>query len=390
VAPIRPISAASFLPLRSGGVARLRKTPSSLCNKTYFRVSKKPFSYVFLLCSKLAMDYNHIPLYPYDLDPYRILSPRRIRQELPAAPPATPPEPPPPPDPPPSETVEDRVDAGWPHPPGGGSDIPDAAYWENPPAPRDHVADPTNPGGDQAAPASEPDSPEAENTRLMRAWLDEHWDIVEAMARAGEAPRRPPPPPPPEPPGPPPPVHVRRGDRWNKWKMAEFLRQLAATHSVTAAARSVGMSRPSAYRLRNRLKGQPFDVAWEAAFRQGFDNLAHAALELALEGEEVPHYYQGELKGTHRKRHPNLMLGLLRMTNRMGAPMLGRYGAAAEYYSERWDLMLERVGTGPVRWDDEYDALPQEERAKLPDERRTVDLIVARNLPDEPKGRFGR
>lgn len=228
----------------------------------------------------------------------------------------------------------------------------------------------------------------------MRAWLDEHRDTVEAMARAGEAPQRPPPPPPPEPPqppSPPPPVHVRPGDRWNKWKMAEFLRQLAATHSVTAAARSVGMSRRSAYKLRARLKGQPFDVAWEAAFRQGFDNLAHAALELALEGEEVPHYYRGELKGTYRKRNPNLMLGLLRMRNRIGAPMLGRYNAAAEYFSERWDAMLERVATGPVRWE-EREALGPAELAQLdlPDDKRQVDEIIARNLPDEPKGRFGR
>jgi len=44
--------------------------------------------------------------------------------------------------------------------------------------------------------------------------------------------------------------------------MAEFLRQLAATHSVSAAARSVGMSRQSAYKLRDRLKGEPFDIAW--------------------------------------------------------------------------------------------------------------------------------
>lgn len=107
----------------------------------------------------------------------------------------------------------------------------------------------------------------------MSAWLNEHWEIVEAMARAGEAPQRPSPPPPPPPPKPDtierPRVYVARGDRWNKWKMAEFLRQLAATHSVTAAARAVGMSRNSAYKLRARLKGQPFDVAWEAAFRHG-------------------------------------------------------------------------------------------------------------------------
>jgi hypothetical protein len=187
-------------------------------------------------------------------------------------------------------------------------------------------------------------------------------------------------------------VHVARGDRWNKPKMGEFLRQLAATHSVSAAARAVGMSRKSAYKLRARLKGQPFDIAWEAAFRHGFDELAHAALELALEGEEVPHYHQGELKGTHRKRNPNLMIQLLKMRNRDGAPMLGRYGAAAEYWSENWDRLVHRVETGPVTWEDEHRALSAEDRNSLdlPDEKKKIQQIVLRNSPDDPAGRFGK
>jgi hypothetical protein len=232
--------------------------------------------------------------------------------------------------------------------------------------------------------------------------------LIDAMARAGETPQRPPPvlrqaqhertktnPAHPEqtkanPARPEPvegrPVHVRRGDRWNKPKMAEFLRQLAATHSVSAAARAVGMHRRSAYKLRARLKGQPFDIAWEAAFRHGYDNLAHVALELALEGEEVPHYYQGELKGTHRKRNPQLIVQLLRMRNRAGAPMLGRYGAAAEYWCDNWDALLQRVETGPVDWTDERSALGPDKLADLgvPDADREVTLIIARNSPDEP------
>jgi hypothetical protein len=231
----------------------------------------------------------------------------------------------------------------------------------------------------------------------MGAWMNKHWDTVEAMARAGEAPERTAPPPPrPDPEGRPaerPQVHVARGDRWNKPKMADFLRQLAATHSVTAAARAVGMSRRSAYKLRSRLKGQPFDIAWEAAFRHGYDDLAHAALELALEGEEVPHYYQGELVGTHRKRHPQLITGLLKMRNSAGAPMLGRYAAAAEYWSEHWQQMTDRIETGSVTWDDEYLALEARQdldgdaREMLEDrEGKYVRAVIARNAPDEPRG----
>jgi hypothetical protein len=251
---------------------------------------------------------------------------------------------------------------------------------------------------EEASPAPEPapeapESPEAERIRLMRAWLDTHWDLVEAMARAGETPQRPPPPPPPQATPARQPAerpHVARGDRWTRWKMAEFLRRLAATHSVSAAAQAVGMGRQSAYKLRARLKGQPFDVAWEAAFLHGYDNLAHAALDRALNGVEVPHYHQGKLVGTSRKYDERLTVALLAMRNRLGAPLMGRYGALAEYHSERWDALLERVETGSVDWGDEHRALDPAALARLdlPDERTQIDALIEKHAPDVP--RLGR
>jgi hypothetical protein len=343
------------------------------------REAKKTISYMFFLCSKLAMDY--IPLYPFDTDPFRILSPRRIREELPATPP---PEPDPPDPPPPGEGTHPQDGGGAP------SDDADAADWQEPPVPLHHAphGPPPRAGEDADELSTEkPESPQAERIRLMRAWLNKHWDSVEAMARADETPQRPPPPPP-EPEAadaPPPRVHVARGDRWNKPKMAQFLRMLAATHSVSAAARSVGMSRRSAYKLRARLKGQPFDIAWEAAFRHGYDNLAHAALERALNGVEVPHYCNGKLVGTSRKYDERLTVSLLAMRNRAGAPMLGRYGAAAEYWGDHWDPLLERIETGSVTWSDEHAELGEAGLAALgvPDAEREANLIIARNLPDE-------
>ena len=318
---------------------------------------------------------DQFPLYPYASDPLRILSPR---DGAPAA------------DDPPQDGEGDHPKDGGGAPAGD----PDPEGPDQPDVPLHHSSSGPPPLLSESKGGEEPDTEHEERIPIMRAWLNEHWETVEAMARAGEAPVRPPPPPPPveSAPAEPPPVHVGRGDRWNKWKMAEFLRQLAATHSVTAAARSVGMSRNSAYKLRSRLKGQPFDIAWEAAFRHGYDDLAHAALELALEGEEVPHYYRGELVATHRKRNPHLMVALLRMRNRAGAPMLGRYGAAAEFWSEHWEQMTHRVETGSVTWDDEKQALGQAELAKLdlPDEKAEVERIIARNLSDEPRGRFAR
>ena len=136
--------------------------------------------------------------------------------------------------------------------------------------------------------------------------------------------------------------------------MALFLRELAASQSVSQAARSVGMSRQSAYGLRNRLAGTPFSLGWEVALEAGFHQLAHALMERALHGEEVPHYYHGELVGTAR-RHDN-RLGIWLLQNPW---KVGRHQIAREYVSSAFDRLLERVEFDSLDWDwDAGDQLP--------------------------------
>lgn len=53
--------------------------------------------------------------------------------------------------------------------------------------------------------------------------------------------------------------------RWTLERMKTFIATLQRTRNVAAAARSAGMSRRAAYRLRARLPGHPFDRAWAAA-----------------------------------------------------------------------------------------------------------------------------
>jgi molybdenum-dependent DNA-binding transcriptional regulator ModE len=57
--------------------------------------------------------------------------------------------------------------------------------------------------------------------------------------------------------------------RWTYAKSLAFLAALARSGKVAAAARSVGMSRQSAYRLRARLSGTRFAAAWSQAQRAG-------------------------------------------------------------------------------------------------------------------------
>ncbi|HEX7712055.1 MAG TPA: hypothetical protein VF418_14075 [Sphingomonadaceae bacterium] len=62
------------------------------------------------------------------------------------------------------------------------------------------------------------------------------------------------------------PVPLRkRQDGWTPLKQAEFVGMLAETGSVCAAARFVGLSRESAYRLRAKPGAEEFAAAWDAA-----------------------------------------------------------------------------------------------------------------------------
>ena len=137
-----------------------------------------------------------------------------------------------------------------------------------------------------------------------------------------------------------------RHDSWPLDTQAAFLRALSATHSVSEAARSVGKSRQSAYRLRSRLKGQPFDLAWEVAFHHSYDVLAHAALERALNGVEVPIFFQGEQVGSYRRFDERLTVALLQRFTAGGNPLFGRLAPLAERHARDFEALLARVEAG--------------------------------------------
>jgi hypothetical protein len=139
-------------------------------------------------------------------------------------------------------------------------------------------------------------------------------------------------------------------ERWTPERQARFLRELAACHCVSTAARSVGMSRQSAYRLRARLRGQPFDRGWAMALGCALDALAQAALERALNGVEVQHFHHGELVGTSRRFDDRLTIALLDR-----AAVIGRLPAVPHHSTTPRDFeeQIERVEHGPETWEDE-------------------------------------
>ena len=155
-----------------------------------------------------------------------------------------------------------------------------------------------------------------------------------------------------------------RHDGWTAERQTAFLEALASTHSVAGAARVAGMSRQSAYALRARLKGEPFDLAWHAALRCRFDALAEAALDRALNGVEVPHFYKGELVHTSRRYDERLTVALLAIRDGFGPVRKPPSHRASAYGPDDFRALVERVGQGPETWDEqvrlEYEACYEE------------------------------
>jgi hypothetical protein len=138
-----------------------------------------------------------------------------------------------------------------------------------------------------------------------------------------------------------------RHNAWTREKMVAFLRELAATQSVAHAAKAVGMSRTSAYNLRNRLQGSPFALGWEVALEMGMHQLAHAVMDRALNGVEVQRYFQGELVATTRRFDNRLAQWVLENPWRVG-----RHQIAREYSGQSFDALLERIENASLGWEE--------------------------------------
>ena len=142
---------------------------------------------------------------------------------------------------------------------------------------------------------------------------------------------------------------------WTPARQVVFLRALASTQSVARAARAAGLSRQSAYQLRARMKGEPFDLAWAAALNCRFDALAECALERAMHGVEVPHFYKGELVATSRKFDERLTVALLSLRDRLAPPPRLPAGARRDVTPD-FEGLMGVIESGAQSWDDFYAA----------------------------------
>ena len=116
------------------------------------------------------------------------------------------------------------------------------------------------------------------------------------------------------------PVPLRtRSDGWISARQATFLVALAATGSVSAAARKVGMARESAYRLRRRCGAESFAAAWDMVLGSrvsGRKVTAEERMRAALEGRIKPVVWRGECVGMVQKPDNSGFLGLFKRLTR--------------------------------------------------------------------------
>lgn len=103
-----------------------------------------------------------------------------------------------------------------------------------------------------------------------------------------------------------------RADGWTEEKQRRFIEVLADTGLVTLAAKEVGMTRLSAYRLRRAPYAAAFARAWDVARERAGTLIEDIAFERAIEGVEHDNYDSyGELAGSKRIYNDRLLTFLL-------------------------------------------------------------------------------
>ena len=103
----------------------------------------------------------------------------------------------------------------------------------------------------------------------------------------------------------------RRRNGWTEERQRAFIAALAECGSVSRAARSVGMSPRSAYRLMDADGADSFAAAWDQAIDIGIERVRVEALHRALGGSPVEVYRRGKLVRVETRFNDRLAIALL-------------------------------------------------------------------------------
>ena len=114
-----------------------------------------------------------------------------------------------------------------------------------------------------------------------------------------------------------------------------FIAALAGCGSVARAARAVGMTARSAYRLMDAPGADSFAAAWDIAIDTGIERVRADALERALHGAPVALFRRGKLVRVEQRRNDRLAIALLGGRSRAEIDVYRRSAVARRaYYQE--------------------------------------------------------
>lgn len=153
------------------------------------------------------------------------------------------------------------------------------------------------------------------------------------------------------------PVPARRHRRggWTLDRQLRFILALSRCGSVSAAARSVGLSARSAYKLLEREGADSFAAAWDHAAEAGRDRLRGDAFDRAIHGVVEPMIRYGREVGVRTRFDDRLALAVL--AGRGAFPGIPRAEIAGNNRRRReMDVADARAEAGRVEEQALYDA----------------------------------
>ena len=103
----------------------------------------------------------------------------------------------------------------------------------------------------------------------------------------------------------------QRRNGWSEERQRGFIVALSRCGSVAAAARHVGMTPRSAWRLCDAAGAASFVAAWDRAIDIGLAQLRSTSLRRALDGDYVPVYRRGKLVRVEHRHADRLAIALL-------------------------------------------------------------------------------
>lgn len=104
-----------------------------------------------------------------------------------------------------------------------------------------------------------------------------------------------------------------RVDGWTAERQVRFIAALADGRTIAEAAKLVGMSETSCYRLRRSPGGERFAAAWDASRGNAAHRLVDMSFERAIDGTDEPVFdKEGRRVGSRRRYHDRMAMFLMR------------------------------------------------------------------------------